>query len=355
MTEGMQDRPRIRRGWRIAAGVAAAAAVLGSVSGALASPRTVPSGRAAAGGVSGAGLTARRLPSGSGIPAGWAAVPYRRAQLSVPGRWLVETPGQILCEPRSKGMIFAGTRPRIPKTVTGCRLTASLAWIVPAGHIPAGTRHRRPTAVFHGIGVYRMPAGPGAAAYLVPGLGVRVGARGPLARRVLATLTRSPLSVVLRLGQAGRAGAGWIWHRFGGVRFAVPHSWRLWRQHRWATCGTGIVPRSLVLIDATRPPAALPCPYPFPTAADERGEPGLTVVTGQYAAKSVGAHFARCLARRDIRICLSTGTGQGGFAGGALIFSVSRSHQRPAAFFLIGLSGSGIRARDIFASIRAAG
>ena len=355
MTDGMQDRQRVRRGWRIAAGVAAAAAVLGSVSGALASPRTVPSGPAAAGGVSGAGLTARKLPSGSVIPAGWAAVPYRRAQLSVPGLWLVETPGQISCEPRTKGMIFAGTRPRIPKTVTGCHLTASLAWIVPAGPIPAGIRHRRPAAVLHGIRVYRMPAGPGAVLYLVPGLGVRVGARGPLARRVLATLTRSPLSVVLRNGPAGGAGASWIWHRFGGVRFAVPRSWRLQRQHQWATCGTGIVPRSVVLIDATRPPAALPCPYSFPTAAGEQGQPGLTVVTGKYAAKSVAARFARCRVRRDVRICLSAVTGQGGFASGALIFSVSRPHQRPAAFFLLGLSGSGIRARAIFASIRAAG
>ena len=352
MTEGMQDRQRGGRGWRIAAGVAAAAAVLGSVSGALASPRTVPGGPAA-GRVSGAGQTARQLPSG--IPARWAAVPYRRAQLSVPGLWLVETPGQFWCGPRSKGMIFVGTRPRIPKTVTGCRLTASLAWIVPAGHIRAGITHRRPTAVLHGIRVYRMPAGPGAVVYLVPGLGVRVGARGPLARRVLATLARSPLSVVLRRGPAARPAASWIWHRFGGVRFAVPRSWRLQREHQWATCGTGIVPRSLLLIDATRPPAVLPCPYPFPTAADEQGQPGLTVVTGKYAAKSVGAHYASCRVRRDVRICLSTITGQGGFTSGALIFSVSRLHQRPAAFFLLGLSGSGTRARAVFGSIRAAG
>ena len=115
------------------------------------------------------------------------------------------------------------------------------------------------------------------------------------------------------------------------------------------------MPRSLLLIDATRPPAVLPCPYPFPTAADERGQPGLTVVTGKYAARSVGEHFARCLARRGDRICLSAVTGQGGFTSGALIFSVSGPHQRGATYFLLGLSGSGNLARVIFGSIRAAG
>ena len=180
-------------------------------------------------------------------------------------------------------MIFAGARPGFPEGM-GCRLTASLAWIVPAGPIPPGIGQRRPTAVIHGIPVYELRSGPGSVLYLVPGLGVRAGARGPLARRVLATLTWSPLAVVLRRGRAGPVPASWAWHRFGGVRFAAPRSWSLQRDNQWATCGTGLVPRSLLLIDATLPPLALPCPYPFPTAAAEQARPGLTVVTGKYAA-----------------------------------------------------------------------
>ena len=226
-------------------------------------------------------------------------------------------------------MIFAGTSPRIP-TGAGCGLTARLAWIVPARDFPRGIRHRRPTAVIHGIGVYRLPAGPGSVLYLVPDLGVRVGARGPHARRVLATLTRSPLSVVLRRGPAGPVPASWIRDRFGGARFAAPRFWRLQHENQWATCGTGILPRSLLLIDATRPPAVLPCPYPFPAAAAEQAQPGLTVVTGKYAARSVGEDFARCRLRRGARICLSLVTGQGGFTSGVLIFSVSRPHQHGA-------------------------
>jgi hypothetical protein len=132
-----------------------------------------------------------------------AAVPYREAQLMVPGSWLVESSGQLSCGlPQAGGMIFAGTRPGFPKAY-GCRLTGSLAWIVPAGHIPPGLRHRKPTAVFHGLPVYRVASNIGRA-YLVPELKVIIGARGPLAQSILATVTRSPLSVALKRGAPGR-------------------------------------------------------------------------------------------------------------------------------------------------------
>jgi len=348
MTETMQHTRRTRRATRTAA---IAAVVLGVVSSGLGLARAMSAAPATAAGIGRAGQAADPLSGGSRIPAGWAPVPYRRAQLSVPGAWLVESPQQISCAPPSRGMIFAGIKPEIPKGA-GCSLAASFAWIRPAGHIPPGIRHRKPTALIHGIPVYRLPSGPKSVLYLVPELGVRVGAHGRLARRVLATLAWSPLSVVLRRGPAGQVPASWIWHRFGGVRFATPRSWSLQRENQWATCGTGLVPRSLVLIDATRPPAVLPCPYPFPTAAAEQAQPGLTVVTGKYAAKSVGENFVRCRARCGVRICLSSLTGQGGFYSGVLIFSVSRPHRHGATFFLLGLPGSGARARAIFGSIK---
>jgi hypothetical protein len=354
MTGRQQDAPRTGRGRRAAAVAAAAAAVaLGLVSSALASPRAMPAVSPAAAGISRTGRAAGRFSGGSGAPAGWVPVPFRRAQLSVPGLWLVQSPRQFWCAPQSRGMIFAGGRPGVPKGA-GCGLTASVAWIRPAGHIPPGLRHRRPSAVIHGLPVYRLPSGHGSVRYLVPELGVRAGARGPLHRRVLATLTRSPLSVVLGRGPARPVPAGWSWHRSGGVRFAAPRSWSLQRKNQWATCGTGLVPRSLLLIDAIRPPARLPCPAPFPAAAAERAQPGLTVVTGKYAARSVAADFARCRVRRGARICLSSVTGQGGFLSGVLIFSVSPAHRHEATFFLLGLSGSGARPRAIFGSIKVA-
>ena len=357
MTEAGQGARRARgggRAGRIAAAAVAiiAAAVLASAGSALASRGAGPAASRVAAGISRSEPGDGLLTGGSAAPAGWAPVPYRRAQLSVPGSWLVQNPQQFSCGPRSAGMIFAGGGPVVPKGA-GCGLTASLAWIRPAGRIPLGIRHRKPAAVIHGIPVYRLPGGPGSVRYLVPELGVRAGARGPLARRVLATLTRSPLSVVLRRGPAGPVPAGWIWHRSHGLRFAIPRSWKLRREHQWATCGTGLVPGRLLLIDATRPPARLPCPAPVPTAAAEQARPGLTVVTGKHAATSVGEPFTGGQVRRGVRICLSSVTGQGGFSSGVLIISASRPRRSPAAFFLLGLSGSGARARAILGSVMA--
>jgi hypothetical protein len=308
---------------------------------------------AALGPGTGASASARSTRAGSQAWAGWVSVPYRNAQLSVPGSWLVESQQQLWCAFPRSGMIFAGVPARLPKSL-GCGLTASLAWIVPAGHIPRGLEHRRPSAVIHGIRVYRLRSGGGSVAYLVPELGVRVGARGPSARRVLATLTRSPLSVVLGHGSAGPVPRGWTWRRFGGVTFAAPRSWRLQHADQWATCGTGLVPDSLLLIRATRPPLVLPCPATIPTASADQGQPGLTAVSGKYAAESVGQNFLRrCREQHGVRICLSTVTGQGGLFGGVLIFSVSPPHHHAPTYFLLGLSGSGTAARTVFGSITA--
>ena len=342
---------RMRRGWRAAAIGAVAVtvgtvAVIGPVSRTLASPP-------AAAGISRTGQPAGPLTDGASTPAGWAPVPYERAQLSVPGSWLVESPQQLSCGfPRASGMIFVGVKPEFPKGL-GCGPAASLAWILPAGQIPKGISHRRPTAVINGIPVYSLPSGKDSVLYLVPELGVQAGARGRLAPRVLATLTSSPLSVVLRRGPAAPVPASWSWRQFGGVRFATPRSWSLQREDQWATCGTGLVPRSLLLVDATKPPLYLPCPYRIPAATAYQAQPGLTVVTGKYAALSVRENYASCQLRRGVRICLSSVTGQGGSLSGVLIFSVSRP-QHAATFFLLGLSGTGASARAILGSIRAA-
>ncbi|MGD0705447.1 MAG: hypothetical protein ABSA02_36870 [Trebonia sp.] len=341
-------------GWRaaaIAATVAVAViAAVGSVLGSSGARAT-----ASTQGISRTGQAAAAPLAGvSRTPAGWSPVPYKNAQLSVPGSsWLVESPQQLSCGfPQISGMIFVGVKPGFPKAYA-CTVTASVAWILPAGPIPKGITHRKPTAVIGGIPVYRLSNGKGTTAYLVPELGVRIGARGKLAARVLATLTRSPLSVALRPGAAARVPAGWTRRQLGGVRFAAPPSWTLQREDQWSTCGTGLEPSSLLLIDATRPPLYLPCPYPLPTAIADQAKPGLTVVTGKYAAQSVGQSYASCQSRRGVRICLSSVTGQGGFLSGVLVFSVSRPKQ-PATFFLLGLYGSGSSARAVFDSVRAA-
>jgi hypothetical protein len=324
------------RGWRTAAiGLAVAAAMIAPVGSALAAPQATTVAPAAA---------------ESATPAGWAPVPYQHAQLSVPGSWLVEATQQLQCGFGDySGMIFAGVAPGFPKT-WNCGVTANLAWILPAGKIPKGLTKRKPTAVLGGIPVYRVTSAKGTTVYLVPALGVRIGARGKLAARVLSTLTRSPLDVVLRAGTSAKVPAGWTWRQFGGLVFATPRSWSLRREDQWETCGTGLWPSALLLVDATKPPMYLPCPLQLQNASHDAAEPGLVVVTGKYAAASVGQSYGRCQSRRGVRICLASVTGQGGLSAGVLIFTVTRPHQA-ATYFLLGLSGSGANARAVFDSI----
>ncbi len=286
------------------------------------------------------------------VPANWAPVPFRLAQLSVRGGWLVADRNDgFFCPSKSEGMIFVGQEPQIPKD-SGCHhLTPSFAWITVAGHVPPGITHRKPTAVINGIPVYQVRSVHRSAVYLVPELSVRVGVHGPLARRVLATLTRSPLAVVLAKGPAGAVPSSWVKHDFGGVRFATPRGWHLNRANVWETCGTGVGSRSLDLVNAKKPPIPLPCPIPFPTAKDFAGVPGLTVVTGKYAARSVAQTYRRCRSRAGTRICLSTETGAAGFYGAIINISVAKPHQRAKTYVLLGLSGSGVQARAIFDSI----
>jgi hypothetical protein len=351
MTRRGQDTVRTRRAVRAATIATVVAAVAATVGGSVGMALASSGGRPARVITRTSAGPARAAGARSG-EARWAPVPYRDAQLSVPRAWLVESPPQLACGPAQHGMIFTGARPGFPAKM-GCHLTASLAWMIPAGHLPPGIRHRRPTTTIHGIPVYRLASKPGTVRYLVPELGVRVGAKGPLARRVLATLTRSPLAVVLGRGKVSPVPASWTRYRFGGIRFAAPRSWAVQHENRWATCGTGVLPGSLLLLNATRPPVALPCPYSLPSAGAERALPGLTVVTGKYAARSVAAKFGHCQLRNDVRICLAAGTGQGGSSSGVLIFSVARQHQHARTFLLLGLSGSGVRARTIFSSVRA--
>src|SRR6185437_12276141 len=165
---------------------------------------------------------------------------------------------------------------------------------------------------------------------------------GRLAKRVLATLNRSALAAVLAKGPDSPVPAQWVRREFGGVKFATPRGFHVSRTNQWATCGTGVDPHSLDLIDAKKPPAALPCPAPFATAGGIEAVHGLTAVTGKFAAKSVAETYRRCELRRPgTRICLSIDTGTGGLLGSVLIFSVSRPGHHARTFLLLGLPATG--------------
>lgn len=90
----------------------------------------------------------------------------------------------------------------------------------------------------NGIPVY---VEAGGLTYFVPLLDVDVHASGPSVRRVLHTLTWSPLAVTLHKAPPS-VPASWRWHRFAGLRFAAPPNWpRVTSQ--WSVEGRpGVVP-----------------------------------------------------------------------------------------------------------------
>ena len=96
--------PARRKTWRMRGAIAAAAitaivaAMAWLIDGSLAASRPKP-----AGSLAGRSGQARLTESSSGIPSGWEPVPYRRARLSVPGRWLVETPRTSSARPALPG------------------------------------------------------------------------------------------------------------------------------------------------------------------------------------------------------------------------------------------------------------
>jgi hypothetical protein len=282
-------------------------------------------------------------------PRGWAPVPYFGAQVSVPARWFVETDGGSECGGVS-GMIFVGQLPRMKLfTAMGCRLARSVVVLtkIPSRWAQSATANQ-PNGVLNGFRV-RTWRRSGTDVLIVPSLGIQVTARGPMAGRVLATLTHSPLSSALARGPGRPILASWRWHRFGGITFAAPGAWRVERYNWWGGCPYGIAARTVGL--STAAVLSVPsCPPMLPTAGFEAARPGIVIGAGRYATVWPSKpRYVTCLDLHGLRACVSAH----GFAGGLLTLAVNVPGQTRPVIVEIGLAGSGAVARAIIESIGA--
>ena len=116
-------------------------------------------------------------------PVGWYSVSYRGAQVSVPPSVVAigTGPGGIT------RVIFQTTSPASGGTCMG-PFGGTVLCLLPMRQVPPAYAGEKPTTI-NGVPVYLGPKGD----YYAPSLGVEVTARGPLARRIVATLTRSLL------------------------------------------------------------------------------------------------------------------------------------------------------------------
>ena len=286
--------------------------------------------------------------------------------MSVPATFLVLFPGQNPCElPPSSGAIFVAPRPTTgpcPPTNPAFPISTfpTSVRLVSMHHFPVPQPGKKPT-VRNGVLGYRGPNGSlsprgGPFIYYAPSLDIEVIAGGPMAIRVIDTLTRSPRSVALAKGPAPPVPSYWRSVTFAGMRFSVPASWPVERtpvtsligQNCATPPGATFSQSAVTLSTDTRPIEFPSCPYipPIPKHPSD----GVQVDSGLRVEPIVPLSFsAHCLDLHGLTACPASSPGYS-----ILVLRVTVPGRIKPVFVSIGLAGNGMIARTILYSLRAA-
>lgn len=344
LAAGVETRLRrvtLRRRWIAAAcsGTAIAAAV------AIALGPLAP-GHNGGGPVPVTGPLSTSLSDPAATPPGWTPLTFGAAQISVPSSWVVQGHlGSICHVTRGGGVVIGGRLHLAALRAADCRLppTAVFLWGAPARPRPVLTGR------VNGIAVARR-WGPGSSrSEVAPGLGVGVTALGPEAGRVLATLTRSPQSVVLSQRPPAPVPAGWRWHAFGGIKFATPAGWATERTRFWGSCNRRpLQPRPTVVLSLAARRPCITLGFLASLAGSYAPQTGVAAGSGPLATADIAADGGNsCMRLSGLRACvLRTGS-----AGVYLALAVHPTGLRPVVLE-IGLAGTGVIPRAIMDSIR---
>lgn len=299
----------------------------------------------------------------SATPTGWLPVAYGDAQVSVPGLFTVIYLANGLCQVEMPaGMLVVGA----PVGSYGCEASRTY-YVHPTLMSIKSEGASRPTAsetrqTINGITVFAVPGRLRVNAvslftYDVPSLGVEIIAGGPLARRVLATLTRSPRTVALASGPAPSVPSGWHTVAFSGLRFEAPLSWPVTEtavigDNLGPLCGRlGVAftnPEVTLSTDRRRFPIVSCLASPdWPRQPDD----GVEVDAGNFSSNlPVALSFSRnCLHISGLTACPATSPSYS-----ILFLKVTVPGRVTPDLVSIGLAGSGLVARTILYSLRAA-
>jgi hypothetical protein len=273
-------------------------------------------------------------------PHGWVSVAYGDVQISVPADWQVDS---SRCDRATRGYVVIGnTSMSAMSHSPRCRRASNVVIIkvLPPGQ---GQTHRR-TGYINGIALLGVhPVARGYASYLAPTLHVLISLRGPLGNKVLSTITRSPLSVVLAAGRHVPVPHSWRWRDFGGIRFATPGQWRTIKSHVWYPCWSFIEsPHAVEMVNATRN-VAFSCSDVGPGNSPRHG---VVVGAGRYVSPH-GPATHGCRYLHSLRACFAMPG-----PGGPLELVVDVPGRSKPTVVEIGLKGNGLEARRIFESIR---
>ena len=280
-------------------------------------------------------------------PRGWVPVDFGLAQISVPASWWYDSPTWGWCPDNPiPGLVLAGEDHLPKKTCPHPASAASFASVVSAG-VEEIAYHRLKPVLVNGIPVYVQAGG---LTYWVQSLDAYVHASGPLARRVLHTLTWSPAAVALGT-QTRVVPASWRWYSFAGLRFAAPPN----------------LPRQTTDDDLVGCPQAVPGlqPWVLLSTATNALSPscillslrvsyihygdGVLVASGPYQSVPLPKKSYPCRGLHGLRACVMSGT----YGGVVEVIVAVPGRSRPTLVD-IGLAGNGMVARSILYSLRAA-
>ena len=287
----------------------------------------------------------------SATPTGWVPIADGDAQISVPSTWWVlynagcptgSPPGEVLVNPANTYCPAFGQSG--PKNVV---------WLVSRNYAGFRPSSRDKRSVINGFSVY-----DDRGTYFVPSLGLELTLSGPLAQRVLHTLTRSPRAVALASGPAPAVPSSWHSVSFADLRFSVPTAWYVNRTQVTPTLGgtrCGVTKGGIAIfvsavtlssdVLAARPflgscfvLAPLPRPPRDAVQVDSRRKPVAPL-----------SFSTRCLALHGLTACPATSP-----AYSILVLNVTVPGRAKPVFVSIGLAGNGVIARTILHSLRAA-
>jgi hypothetical protein len=305
--------------------------------------------------------TAKPLPviDLSATPAGWVPVAYGDAQVSVPASFSVYYTGSDTCGlnlPTSSLFIGPDTLVSAPCDVARARPNRTVVRIVPANGVPSPYDKGKPLTI-NGFRAFPVPARRGYN-YYVPLLGVEASATGPMAKRVLATLTRSPRAVALAKGPTPAVQSDWQTMTFEGLAVAAPSSWPVTRTsdnhgigQPCSTPGVTLWLPGVVLSTDVKPYIYL-CPAPVRPPGPQAPQEGIQVDAGSHTLSQWNLHIVfskHCLSLHSLTACPATS-----LPYSILVLKVTVPGRSQPVYVSIGLAGNGMVARTILYSLKEA-
>jgi hypothetical protein len=297
-------------------------------------------------------------------PKGWVPVAYGYAQISVPPDFPVVYPGQSFpCTGASAsgpGGLLVGAAPGFGIDCVVERHPTMVYWVTV--HNPSSVDFvpvQKKPIVVNGVLVYGVVPTASNVGYYAPSLGVELTARGPLARRIVNTLTRSPRTVALAPGPAPAVLPSWQKLSFQSLTFAAPAKWPV--EYTLSDYPFGWICGGGTLNHLTFPVVNLSSDESLATrcwreqsqqSIPQTPQYGLQIDTGPrtLSLDPVKPSFSKhCLSIHGLTVCPATSP-----AYSVLVLKVTVPGRSKPVFVSIGLAGNGMVARTILYSLRPA-